>query len=49
VLEGLDEAGWRRAGIHAEQGPMDVQLYEAHVAGEDVDHLAQIARLVPEA
>jgi hypothetical protein len=49
VLEGLDEAGWRRTGIHSEQGPMDVQLYEAHVAGEDVDHLAQIARLVPEA
>jgi hypothetical protein len=47
LLEGLDEAGWRRTGIHAEQGPMDVQLYEAHVAGEDVDHLAQIARLVP--
>lgn len=49
VLEGLDDAGWRRSGTHAEQGPMDVQLYEAHVAGEDVDHLAQIARLVPEA
>jgi len=23
-----------------------VQLYEAHVASEDVDHLAQIARLI---
>lgn len=49
VLEDLQEAEWRRTGIHSEQGPMDVQLYEAHVAGEDVDHLAQIARLVPAA
>jgi hypothetical protein len=47
VLEGLDDAGWRRRGVHGEQGPIDVQLYEAHCAGEDVDHLAQIARLVP--
>lgn len=47
VLEALDEAGWSRTGIHAEQGPMDVTLYETHVAGEDVDHMAQIARMVP--
>jgi hypothetical protein len=26
---------------------MDVLLYEHHVAGEDVDHMAQIARMVP--
>jgi hypothetical protein len=49
VLEGLDEAGWSRRGTHAEQGPMDVLLYEHHVAGEDVDHMAQIARMVPAA
>jgi hypothetical protein len=24
---------------------MTVELYEAHVASEDIDHLAQIARL----
>jgi hypothetical protein len=28
---------------------MDVLLYETHVAGEDVDHMAQIARMVPAA
>ena len=48
LLEGLDDAGWRRAGRHEEQGPMDVELYEHHVAGEDVDHMAQVARLVVE-
>ena len=25
---------------------MSVELYETHVAAEDVDHLAQIARLI---
>jgi hypothetical protein len=44
VLESLDDAGWRRSGLHSEHGEMDVELYIAHVAAEDVDHLAQIAR-----
>ena len=47
LLEGLDDAGWRRTGVHGEQGPMDVELYETHGAAEDVDHMAQIARLLP--
>ena len=47
-LERLDDLQWRRMGRHEEQGPMSVELYEAHVAGEDADHLAQIARLVLE-
>lgn len=46
LLDGLDEAGWRRPGRHTEQGAMDVELYEHHVAGEDVEHMGQIARLV---
>ena len=47
LLEGLDDVGWRRTGVHGEQGPMDVELYEMHGAAEDVDHMAQIARLLP--
>ena len=47
LLEGLDDAGWRRTGVHGEQGPVDVELYEMHGAAEDVDHMAQIARLLP--
>ena len=42
----LEDDGWRRPGVHGEQGPMTVELYESHCAGEDADHLAQIARLV---
>jgi hypothetical protein len=45
LLEPLDDAGWNRVGIHGEHGRMTVERYETHVAAEDVDHLAQIARL----
>ena len=47
VLDGLDDAGWARAGIHGEHGRMTVELYESHVAAEEVDHLAQLSRLLP--
>jgi hypothetical protein len=46
VLEGLDGAGWERTGRHGEHGTMSVELYETHVAAEEVDHMAQIARLL---
>jgi hypothetical protein len=45
ILEALDEAGWRRTGRHEEHGRVTVQLYATHSASEDVDHLAQIARM----
>jgi hypothetical protein len=44
-LEALDGSGWERTGRHGEHGVMSVELYETHVAAEEVDHLAQIARL----
>ncbi|HEV8648050.1 MAG TPA: DinB family protein [Actinomycetes bacterium] len=46
VLEGLDASGWERTGRHGEHGELSVELYETHVAAEEVDHLAQIARLL---
>jgi hypothetical protein len=46
VLEGLDASGWERTGRQGEHGTMSVELYETHVAAEEVDHLAQIARLL---
>ena len=45
LLEGLDGSGWERTGQHGQHGRMSVELYETHVAAEEVDHLAQIARL----
>lgn len=47
LLEGLDDAGWRRIGHHGEHGRVTVEQLTAHTAGEDGDHLAQIARLIP--
>lgn len=46
LLENLDETGWSRTGIHGEHGRMTIERYETHVAAEEVDHLAQIARLL---
>lgn len=45
-LESLGEPGWKRAGRHGQHGEMSIELYETHVAAEEVDHLAQIARLL---
>jgi hypothetical protein len=46
LLEGLDDAGWQRSGIHGEHGRVTIQQLTAHSAGEDGDHLGQIARLI---
>ena len=46
LLEALDASGWERTGRHGDHGMMSVELYETHVAAEEVDHLAQIARLL---
>jgi hypothetical protein len=46
LLDGLDGPGWERTGRHGQHGLMSVELYETHVAAEEVDHLAQIARLL---
>jgi hypothetical protein len=46
LLEALDASGWERTGRHGQHGTMPVELYETHMAAEEVDHLAQIARLL---
>lgn len=46
VLEVLEGSGWERTGRHGEHGTMSVEVYETHVAAEEVGHLAQIARLL---
>lgn len=47
LLESLDDDGWQRVGVHGEHGRITVEQLAAHTAGEDSDHLAQIARLIP--
>ena len=46
ILDGLDDAGWQRTGVHGEHGRVTVELYESHVAAEEVDHLAQLSRIL---
>jgi hypothetical protein len=45
LLVGLDGPSWERTGRHGEHGVISLELYETHVAAEEVDHLAQVARL----
>jgi DinB superfamily len=47
LLAGLPDDGWSRIGDHGEHGRITVQQLAAHTAGEDADHFAQIARLIP--
>lgn len=47
LLESLDDASWERIGVHGEHGRITVEQLASHTAGEDSDHLAQIARLIP--
>lgn len=47
LLASLNDDEWGRTGMHGEHGRISVQDLAAHTAGEDADHLAQIARLIP--
>ena len=49
LLEGLTDEGWVRIGDHGEHGRITIQQLAAHTAGEDADHFAQIARMIPAA
>ena len=47
LLTGEGDTSWQRSGEHGEHGRITVQQLAAHTAGEDADHLAQIARMIP--
>ena len=47
LLAGLGDPGWQRSGEHGEHGRITVQQLASHTAGEDADHFAQIARMIP--
>jgi hypothetical protein len=47
LLASLTDDGWQRAGLHEGHGRITVQQLAAHTAGEDADHFAQIARMIP--
>ena len=47
LLGALGDDEWGRGGNHGEHGRITVQDLAAHTAGEDADHFAQIAHLIP--
>jgi uncharacterized damage-inducible protein DinB len=48
VLRQVDPARLRHAGMHAERGPESVERLTQMYAGHDLNHLAQIERLLKE-
>ena len=45
MLEGLSDQQWERYGIHTERGEESVRRMFTMIAGHDLVHLAQIARI----
>jgi DinB family protein len=46
LLKTLRPEQWRQAGLHAERGEESVETIVAMTAGHDVNHLAQIERIL---
>lgn len=46
LLRGLSKEQWQRSAHHETRGDITLSELEAHVAAEEVDHLAQLARLL---
>jgi hypothetical protein len=44
LLDSLEEAEWRRAGVHAERGEMTIRAVASRMADHDRSHLDQIRR-----
>src|SRR5687768_13257882 len=42
LLDGLDDAGWRREGVSPSRGALSVQSYAQTMAEHDTEHLQQI-------
>ena len=47
IVRALDGDGWRRYGIHATYGRLDVSRLLTVAADHDAEHLAQIETLIP--
>jgi DinB superfamily len=47
IVRGLDTDGWRRYGIHATYGRLDVSRLLTVAADHDAEHVAQIGTLIP--
>ena len=46
MLENLTQDQWQRRGVHAERGPMTVRDLAVQIAGHDLNHVAQVHRIL---
>jgi hypothetical protein len=46
ILKAIGPAQWKHAGIHSERGEESVETIVAMMAGHDLNHLAQIERIL---
>ena len=46
MLASLTPQEWQRSGIHSERGPITVESLARHMAGHDLNHLAQIRKIL---
>jgi uncharacterized damage-inducible protein DinB len=46
LLKALGPAQWKQAGLHEERGEESVEMAVSMMAGHDVNHLAQIERIL---
>jgi hypothetical protein len=46
MFDQLAPEQWQRGGVHVERGPMTVADLARQIAGHDINHLAQIEKLV---
>jgi len=46
MFDSLSEEQWERRGVHAERGPMTVRDLAGQIAGHDINHLAEVRRIL---
>jgi hypothetical protein len=46
MFEKLTPEQWQKGGVHTERGPMTVADLARQIAGHDINHLAQVEKLV---
>ena len=46
MFDTLTEEQWQRKGVHAERGPMTVRDLSGQIAGHDINHLAQVRKIL---
>ena len=46
LLDRLTPEQWQLGGVHSERGPMTIAELARQIAGHDINHVAQVEKLV---